>query len=77
MSTEKRPLILIRASSAADFRAQFDAALAEAQRLNGVPILPADGDASEAALVQVLADVIERACVAPAVVQSSGRAKAA
>jgi len=56
-------LILIKATSVADFRAQLDAATREAQRVAGVPVLPAEGGASEAALVQALADVVLAQCV--------------
>jgi len=74
MLKPKRTILSIDATSVADFRAQLDAQIAEAQRVAGVPVLPAAGSASEAALVKALADLIEAQCV----VQSADeRAKAA
>ncbi len=58
-----KPLLLIKATSVADFRAQLDAQIAEAQRLDGVPVLPSESTGSDAALVQALADAIEALCV--------------
>lgn len=58
-----RKILDITARGVADFRRQFDAQIAEAQRVAGVPILPPAGSASEAALVQALADMIEAQCV--------------
>lgn len=74
--SEKRALVVIHAQGVADFRAQLDAAIAAAQRLADAPILPAEGCVSEAALVNALADIVERVCAEPAVVQSE-QAKAA
>ena len=71
MSNKPRTIIAIDAHGVADFPRH--AQIAEAQRVAGVPILPPAGRASEAALVQALADLIERQCV----VQSSDQAKAA
>jgi hypothetical protein len=59
----KRPLLAIHATSIADFRAQLDAAVAQAQRLDGVPVLPSESTGSDAALVMALADAIEALCV--------------
>lgn len=58
-----KPLLLIKARNVADFRAQLDAAVAKAQRLDGVPVLPSEGTASDEALVMALADAIEALCV--------------
>lgn len=68
-----RKILAITAHGVADFRRQLDAAIAEAQRVAGIPVLPEAGSASEAALVQALADLIEAQCV----VQSGEREKAA
>jgi len=74
MPKPKRAILSIDATSVADFRAQLDRAIVEAQRVAGVPVLPEAGSASEAALVKALADLIEAQCV----VQSTGeQAKAA
>lgn len=73
----KSPL-LIKAQSVADFRAQLDAAIAEAQRVAGVPVLPTtdEGDGDDAALVAALADVVQSVCV-ESVVQSPKSTKSA
>lgn len=63
MPEPKRVILSIDAASVADFRAQLDAAVALAQRVAGVPVLPPAGSASEAALVKVLADLIEARCM--------------
>lgn len=59
----KRVILSIDAHGVADFRRQLDAAVALAQRVAGVPVLPPAGNASEAALVQALADLVESQCV--------------
>jgi hypothetical protein len=67
----KRTLIVIHADNVTDFRAQLNAAIEQALWLDDVPVLPEEGVVSEAALVSALADVVERARVMPAVVQSA------
>lgn len=73
MNNKPRKIIDISAQGVADFRRQLDAQIAEAQRVAGVPVLPPAGSASEQALIQALADLIEAQCV----VQSGEQAKAA
>lgn len=58
-----KPLLLIKATSVADFRAQLDAQIAQAQRLDGVPVLSSESVGSDEALIMALADAIEALCV--------------
>lgn len=46
---QKRTIIAIDAQGVADFRRQLDQAIAAAQRVAGIPVLPEAGSASETA----------------------------
>lgn len=63
MFNKPRTILSIDAHGVADFRRQLDAQIAEAQRVAGVPVLPEAGSASEAALINALADLIEAQCM--------------
>lgn len=66
MSCEKpRKIIDITAHGVADFRRQLNAAIAQAQRLGGVPMLPCDdeSEADDSALVAALATAVEQICM--------------
>lgn len=65
-NNKPRKIIAIDAHGVADFRRQLDAAVVEAQRLGGVPMLPCDDDSSEtddSALVAALATAVEQVCM--------------
>lgn len=61
----KRTILAIDAHGVADFRRQLDVAVAEAQRVAGVPVLPTDdeGESDDSALVAALATAVERVCM--------------
>ncbi len=65
MPKKPRTILSIDAHGVADFRRQLNARIAEAQRLDGVPMLPADDDdeSNDSALVTALATAVEQVCM--------------